>query len=115
MRDDVERSAAPRTTGAGRAGPRARSTPPAAQPVPIDPATCSVRDVSAVPADLDALDTLARARLEARRRGVRLVLRGASDDLRCLLELAGLADVLEVDPPGPPGRPRPTGPREPED
>lgn len=53
-----------------------------------------VRDASALPADLGAVDQLARAGLSARRRGRRLRLRGVSPELLALLDLCGLADVL---------------------
>jgi anti-anti-sigma regulatory factor len=46
---------------------------------------------------------LARARLEARRRGERLTFSGATEDLRGLVELCGLTDVLDVDPEEPDG------------
>ena len=48
--------------------------------------------------DLALVDALARLQLDARRRGGRLRLRNASDELRGLLELVGLADVLAVEP-----------------
>jgi hypothetical protein len=44
--------------------------------------------------DLGLVEALARAQLIARRCGCRLVLRDVSADLRGLLELVGLADVL---------------------
>ncbi|HEX6022998.1 MAG TPA: STAS domain-containing protein [Solirubrobacter sp.] len=48
--------------------------------------------------DLALVDALARMQLDARRRGGRLRLRNATDELRGLLELVGLADVLAVEP-----------------
>ena len=48
--------------------------------------------------DLAIVDALARMQLGARRRGTRLKLRNVSDELRGLLELVGLADVLAVEP-----------------
>ena len=48
--------------------------------------------------DLALVDALARLQLDARRRGGRLRLRNATDELRGLLELVGLADVLAVEP-----------------
>ena len=48
--------------------------------------------------DLALVDSLARLQLDARRRGGRLRLRNATDELRGLLELVGLADVLAVEP-----------------
>ncbi|MER7959442.1 STAS domain-containing protein [Streptomyces sp. NPDC096030] len=44
--------------------------------------------------DLAAVDALARLRLAAGRLGHRLTFRGAGVELRLLLDLAGLADVL---------------------
>jgi hypothetical protein len=49
--------------------------------------------------DLALVDALARLQLAARRRGLRLRLRGASEELRALLELVGLADVLALEAP----------------
>jgi ABC-type transporter Mla MlaB component len=51
-------------------------------------------DVRAVSADVVAADALARLQLAARRRGCQVRLRGASTELRELIELLGLADVL---------------------
>ena len=48
--------------------------------------------------DLALVDSLARLQLDARRRGGRLRLRNATDELCGLLELVGLADVLAVEP-----------------
>ncbi|MEV4949151.1 STAS domain-containing protein [Streptomyces sp. NPDC053755] len=45
-------------------------------------------------ADLAAVDALARLRLTAGRRGHRLVFHGARAELRLLLDLVGLADVV---------------------
>ncbi|MFJ8664738.1 STAS domain-containing protein [Streptomyces sp. NPDC093600] len=45
-------------------------------------------------ADLAAVDALARLRLTAGRLGHRLTFRGTRADLRTLLELVGLADVV---------------------
>jgi hypothetical protein len=47
--------------------------------------------------DLALVDSLARMQLRARRRGTRLCLRNVSDELRGLLELVGLADVLALE------------------
>jgi hypothetical protein len=52
--------------------------------------------------DLAIVDALARLQLGARRRGTRLRLRNVSDELRGLLELVGLADVLALEPRGQP-------------
>ena len=48
--------------------------------------------------DLAIVDSLARMQLGARRRGTRLALRNVNDELRGLLELVGLADVLALEP-----------------
>ncbi len=50
-----------------------------------------------VPADLEAVDALARLQLAAVRRNVRLRLSRPSDELRELLQLVGLMDVLVAD------------------
>lgn len=49
-------------------------------------------------ADLAAVDALARLRLTARRLGHQLTFRGAGADLRALLDLVGLADVVRPHP-----------------
>ncbi len=51
-------------------------------------------DVSAVPVDAVVVEALARLALGARQQGCQVVLRGASTQLRALIELAGLSDVL---------------------
>jgi ABC-type transporter Mla MlaB component len=51
-------------------------------------------EVAGVAADAAALDTLARLALLARRNGCELRIRGASRELRALIALAGLSDVL---------------------
>jgi ABC-type transporter Mla MlaB component len=56
-------------------------------------------DMDGVATDVVTVDALARLQLAARRRGCRVVLRHASDDLRRLVAFMGLADVL-VDRPG---------------
>ena len=48
--------------------------------------------------DLALVDALVRMRLVARRRGCRLLLRDPSEELRELLALVGLAEVLGVEP-----------------
>jgi hypothetical protein len=48
--------------------------------------------------DLALVDSLARLQLGARRRGGRLRLRNVNPELRGLLELVGLADVLALEP-----------------
>jgi anti-anti-sigma regulatory factor len=44
------------------------------------------------------IDRLARKQLSARRRGRRIVVRGASADLERLISLAGLDEVLLLEP-----------------
>ena len=60
-----------------------------------------VCDVSGVAGpDLGTVEVLARLRLTARRAGRRLVLRGVNGDLAELVLLAGLSDVLVMEPLG---------------
>ena len=54
------------------------------------------------PPHLGTVDVLARLALAARRRGVRLRLRRPSHELRELVALAGLGEVLGVEPGGQP-------------
>jgi hypothetical protein len=54
-------------------------------------------DVGSLPADLAAVDALARLQLEGRRLGLDLHLRHASHELQELLCLAGLRDALRVE------------------
>ena len=51
-------------------------------------------DVGGVGVDAVTVDALARLQLAARRRGCRIRLRNASIELRELVELMGLSDVL---------------------
>jgi ABC-type transporter Mla MlaB component len=51
-------------------------------------------DVSGLPADVNAVETLARFQLAARRHGYTLHLRNATPDLTELIALLGLTDVL---------------------
>lgn len=51
-------------------------------------------DVSRAPADAHTVDGLVRLELVIRRCGYEMKLRGASEDLRGLIEFMGLADVL---------------------
>jgi ABC-type transporter Mla MlaB component len=51
-------------------------------------------DASRLEADLTAVDWLARLALIARRNGGQIELHGATRELRGLIELAGLDDVL---------------------
>ena len=53
-----------------------------------------VCDVVSVDADGVAVDALARLQLGARRRGCVVRLRGASDELRELVQFVGLGEVL---------------------
>lgn len=55
-----------------------------------------VVDVHALPANCRSLDALARLQLTARRANRRIRLRRASPQLRHLLDVAGLADVLPL-------------------
>lgn len=59
------------------------------------PVTCDVAGLSGPgAATVEAVDALARLALTARRLGRRLVLHGTADDLRDLLVLTGLAEVV---------------------
>jgi hypothetical protein len=51
-------------------------------------------DASDLEPDLASVDVLARLQVSARRSGCELRLHGLSAELRCLVELAGLDDVL---------------------
>lgn len=51
-------------------------------------------DVSRAPADAQTVDGLAHLQLAIRRCGYELKLRGPSEELRGLIELMGLDDVL---------------------
>ncbi len=51
-------------------------------------------DVRGVATDVVTVDALARLQLAAHRRGCRVVLQNAPDDLRRLVDFMGLADVL---------------------
>jgi len=51
-------------------------------------------EVTELAADAVAVDALARLALAARRHGTRVCLRGASEELRELMELMGLSEVL---------------------
>jgi hypothetical protein len=62
--------------------------------------TTAVLDVSTLPPSMSTIAALARFQLGARRRGQRLQLREASDELRELIAFAGLGDVLRVEPRG---------------
>jgi hypothetical protein len=61
-------------------------------------------DVAAIQCPtLGTLDVLARLELAVRRRGWHLTLHGAHSELRALLALAGLIEVLRVTPNSPDG------------
>jgi ABC-type transporter Mla MlaB component len=60
----------------------------------VDRVVCDVADLTA--ADGITIDALARLQLAARRRGCRVVLRGASIDLLGLLSAAGLSEVVPL-------------------
>jgi ABC-type transporter Mla MlaB component len=59
--------------------------------LPAGDVRCAVADIAA---DAVAVEALARFQLAARRQARRVVLTGASADLRGLVELMGLSDVL---------------------
>ena len=56
-----------------------------------------VCDVGSLPPDAAAIDTLARLELTARRLGLELRFRHASNELQDLLDFAGLRNVLRVE------------------
>jgi ABC-type transporter Mla MlaB component len=57
-------------------------------------AAIALCDVRGVQADAVTVDALGRLQLAARRHGCHVRLRGASDELRALLDFMGLTDVL---------------------
>ena len=57
-------------------------------------ATTALCDVTGVEPSAVTIDALARLQVAARRRGCRIYLRNASDELRELVAFMGLADVL---------------------
>jgi hypothetical protein len=65
--------------------------------MPVCPGLIVV-DASSLPPTAGTIDSIARQHLDARRRGGRIRLRGASADLERLIQLAGLAEVLRVEP-----------------
>ena len=67
-------------------------------------ADAALVDVATVPADAVTVDALARLQLAARRLGCRMHLRGASEDLRRLVDFMGLQDVLVRTPAAAEGR-----------
>jgi hypothetical protein len=65
----------------------------------VDGATgAGVGYVDARKPDLELVDALVRLQLAARRRGAALHLLNVSEELRGLLELVGLAEVLGLEP-----------------
>jgi anti-anti-sigma regulatory factor len=65
--------------------------------MPVCPGLIVV-DASSLAPTGATIDLIARQHLDARRRGGRIRLRGASVDLERLIQIAGLADVLRVEP-----------------
>jgi hypothetical protein len=61
------------------------------------PERAIVCDVSALPPDVEAIDGLARLQLLAKRQGAEIRLCKVSSELRELLALCGLGDVLCVE------------------
>ena len=64
--------------------------------MPVCPGLIVV-DATSLPPTAATIDLIARRHLDARRRGGRIRLRGASVDLERLIQLAGLAEVLRVE------------------
>ena len=98
-------SARPTTVVIAVAGPIARADLPAicgdvAALLEATGADVALCDVGGLPADLVAIDALARIQLAARRKGRQVVLRHAADDLRDMLALVGLAGALRIEPGG---------------
>jgi len=98
-------SVRPTTVVFAVAGPIARADLPAicgdvAALLEATGADVALCDVGGLPADLVAIDALARIQLAARRKGRQVVLRHAADDLRDMLALVGLAGALRIEPGG---------------
>jgi len=98
-------SVRPTTVVIAVAGPIARADLPAicgdvAALLEATGADVALCDVGALPADLVAIDALARIQLAARRKGRQVVLRHAADDLRDMLAFVGLAGALRIEPGG---------------
>jgi hypothetical protein len=55
-------------------------------------------DLRLAPSKLHVVDALARLAVAARDRGEELSCEGAGDDLRALIELAGLTEALRLEP-----------------
>jgi hypothetical protein len=66
--------------------------------MPVPPPRPIVVNASALAPTGTTIDLLARRQLAARRLGRRILLRGASRDLERLIAVAGLAQVLRVEP-----------------
>jgi hypothetical protein len=62
-----------------------------------DPTTAIVVDAGALAADLGTLDALARLQLNAQRIGQTIRLRGPSSELRRLIDVSGLSEVLRLE------------------
>lgn len=67
------------------------------RPIPEPDLAIVVCDVGALEADLAAVELLARLRLEARRLGCGLRLRGVSRELEQMVAFCGLSDVVPVE------------------
>ena len=98
-------SVRPTTVVIAVAGPIARADLPAicgdvAALLEATGADVALCDVGGLPADLVAIDALARIQLAARRKGRQVVLRHAADDLRDMLAFVGLAGALRIEPGG---------------
>ena len=92
-------SSAPQTMSFAVAGPIARADLPGLcarvrRLLENSDADLALCDVSHVAADAVTVDALARLQLAARRHGCRVVLRHSSSELRQLVGLMGLGDVL---------------------
>jgi anti-anti-sigma regulatory factor len=59
-----------------------------------------VVEAAALRADVSTIDALARLQLNAQRIGQSILLRGVPVELRRLIDLAGLGEVLRVEPGG---------------
>jgi ABC-type transporter Mla MlaB component len=78
----------------------ARKTSPSVRPAPparLEPTTVHVDCAALTEPDIGTVDAVARIQLTARRLGCRVRLDRASPELRDLLALAGLRDVVPCD------------------
>jgi ABC-type transporter Mla MlaB component len=89
MSNDVHESRRRRDLGSDRASPSA--APAGAEVVDLDVSWL-------VPADLDAVDALARLQVAVSRCGRRLLIHGVNGGLAELLDFVGLSDVVHVCP-----------------